>query len=1274
MVDEKTPENIPSPQEPAPRQQTTPPPPPPKKKSWIKRLVLIGGSVFVLLVVLVLFVVPPIGASIAVGKIKEQFREEMNGEIEIGSLSLSLLGGSVRLTDVKVIPQGGEPLFTLPEANAKIDVLGALGGTYDVNLVAKDALVTVVRQKDGSTNLDALLKKQQDKPAEPKEPEPPKEAEEPLDIKARVEITGSRVVFRDKKTGKETEVRNLNMKADVPSLKKNADVRLTFDLVEGGQGQVHASFNPDTQSGTVDYTIDVNALKSLEAAVGMFTPIEKLEGKVTVKGDYTIHKLPAAKGSQTLTIEGLKVVMTGREPIEIPSATVVQTVDVDEKGTGTVKIDLKSGRAANLLVNAALKEILGESGSVVGKMSFTSDLKELTDQMASLLKLKQGYRLEGTLTARSDFDFSLRSNNLNTAKIDLNANGTELVVIDSAGTRRPMETELVASLRADFNKPAGTVEIPELLLTFGDLRVSGKVSASGLQEGATPTLKDSRFDMRADLAKLMDKVGSFMELKQGATGTLDLNVVVADTAPKVSAVTLNGDFKGLKVTGLTRTNEQGKEELVDVGPLNGKLSGKMTLDMNPNAISKIESFKLQTNMAAVSMSGTVQVDTQALDLAATVRVLPEELYAAAGQLIGRRTTGQPIDAWLNVKGTAEDMTATVRVSAPDVSIVEQETMRFVNVDQRLSLTRKREAIAWTLVGNGVDGRGNGRVLTEPNLNVTMAYELVLKTPEFARFLLPAFGYKDVEIEGDPINIKGTLEIGPASRIRGALSTKSLTAKGGPLPSPVSQKNLELKFDVAQEASKLVVHEASFKSDTASGDVRGRIVTTTPVDVDMTMNFNAELERVSKDLGGLLKLKPDLVLKGTLTSGGRIKTDQGVMVVNDLTTIKNFHMSGPGIQPVDDGEVKFDADARLDAGKKILDFTRGELRSAFLYGTFKGQVLNYGEANQELRDMTIDLGYIPDKLNTVLSPWLAPAKLVGKEERKITGRLNGQATKEGILSLLKGSTGDFAVNIGQFIAEGFRMDATVQTKIDNGFVNVNGPISVNGGQVLLKGGVNLQDEASRPGFTVNAKDVSLNAENGNILGLINPTMQNAGRIDGQLNLSLEGSIPGQWESKEDLQKKLKVNGSLNIDKFVVTGSNFIQQLLEWIDVEDRNIVGYVKLPDLKIENGFVSYQLMEMRIQNTVLRFRGTIALNEERTLNLVMTAPIDDKTLKRMGLGSKERDLVGKTVEIPITGTAQDPKFDFGAPVRKFAEDYLKRTIEKELKRGLEDIFKPKKK
>jgi hypothetical protein len=75
-------------------------------------------------------------------------------------------------------------------------------------------------------------------------------------------------------------------------------------------------------------------------------------------------------------------------------------------------------------------------------------------------------------------------------------------------------------------------------------------------------------------------------------------------------------------------------------------------------------------------------------------------------------------------------------------------------------------------------------------------------------------------------------------------------------------------------------------------------------------------------------------------------------------------------------------------------------------------------------------------------------------------------------------------------------------------------------------------------------------------------------------------------------------------------------------------------------------------------------------VNLTMEAPIDERTLKRLGMGSKERSLIGKTVKIPITGTTDNMQFDFGAPIRKFAEDYIKREIQK----GIEDIFKPKKK
>jgi hypothetical protein len=264
-----------------------------------------------------------------------------------------------------------------------------------------------------------------------------------------------------------------------------------------------------------------------------------------------------------------------------------------------------------------------------------------------------------------------------------------------------------------------------------------------------------------------------------------------------------------------------------------------------------------------------------------------------------------------------------------------------------------------------------------------------------------------------------------------------------------------------------------------------------------------------------------------------------------------------------------------------------------------------------------------------------------------------------------------VSLGQFVAEGFTMDAALHTVLEGGAVKVNGPADINGGKMALNGKADLSDRT--PGeFTLTAQKVGLTAESGNFLSMVNPATRDAGGMAGILSVDLKGNFRGPYDDVEAMKKGLKMTGTVNIDQFVVRSSNFVAKLVEWMDMKDPDVTGYMKLPDLVVENGFVTYQQMEMRIQNTTLFFSGRIGF--DKSLNLIMRAPMDKKMLKRIGFGKDDRELLGQYINVPIHGTTDDPKIDFAAAIQAKTQEYLKKLAEREIKKGIEDLIKPKKK
>ncbi|HLG42106.1 MAG TPA: hypothetical protein VI643_01985, partial [Planctomycetota bacterium] len=293
-------------------------------------------------------------------------------------------------------------------------------------------------------------------------------------------------------------------------------------------------------------------------------------------------------------------------------------------------------------------------------------------------------------------------------------------------------------------------------------------------------------------------------------------------------------------------------------------------------------------------------------------------------------------------------------------------------------------------------------------------------------------------------------------------------------------------------------------------------------------------------------------------------------------------------------------------------------------------------------------YRPAELGKLLAPWLGPVKLTGNEPRQFTLRAEGTLSKEGVLAEAKGA-------FGRLVAEGFETDADLTAAIEGGAVGVSGLATINGGKAEVTATFGGEGAAV---FAADASGVQLNAKNGNVLALVHPIFHNAGRIDGTMSARL------RFESTDPLDaSKLAGGGSLEIERFVATGSGFMQALLAEMGYDNAVVEGTLKLPDLKVADGVVSYERMEMKLENTVMRFRGRITFDGK--LDLVMTAPLRKSWMKKLGL-DEEADLENRDITVPIRGTLDSPRFDFKSPLKKILDEALKRRLERELKKRLE--------
>ncbi|MCR4337657.1 MAG: AsmA family protein [Candidatus Omnitrophica bacterium] len=136
----------------------------------------------------------------------------LGAPIEMGGFSLSLFSQKVRISNLKVYNPEGFPKETLvdvPEIAVDYDLAAMLQGKVHLSLVVFNLKsMTVIRDKDGKLNVDALKVSQKaDKPAE-KEPAEKKELDMQIDI---LKLNIGQVVYKDYSKGEPPTVQSYDV-------------------------------------------------------------------------------------------------------------------------------------------------------------------------------------------------------------------------------------------------------------------------------------------------------------------------------------------------------------------------------------------------------------------------------------------------------------------------------------------------------------------------------------------------------------------------------------------------------------------------------------------------------------------------------------------------------------------------------------------------------------------------------------------------------------------------------------------------------------------------------------------------------------------------------------------------------------------------------------------------------------------------------------------------------------------------------------------------------
>jgi len=196
--------------------------PPRKRPGWPRMLAWAGGVLIVLLIA-VYFVAT--SSAFFKGVILPRVSDSLHADVTVSDASIHPFR-EVVLRDLKVQAKGGEPVVTAPEVRVRYSLFDIIGGNIHVDeLTLTSPTVTLITSPDDTSNLDPILKAQQQKPqaqkpAQPQPAQPSKPAQ--VDIK-KVALT-------------DATIRNLKLyQGGTRDVAEVSHVNVTVDNVKNGQ-------------------------------------------------------------------------------------------------------------------------------------------------------------------------------------------------------------------------------------------------------------------------------------------------------------------------------------------------------------------------------------------------------------------------------------------------------------------------------------------------------------------------------------------------------------------------------------------------------------------------------------------------------------------------------------------------------------------------------------------------------------------------------------------------------------------------------------------------------------------------------------------------------------------------------------------------------------------------------------------------------------------------------------------------------------------------------
>ncbi len=179
----------------------------------------------------------------------------------------------------------------------------------------------------------------------------------------------------------------------------------------------------------------------------------------------------------------------------------------------------------------------------------------------------------------------------------------------------------------------------------------------------------------------------------------------------------------------------------------------------------------------------------------------------------------------------------------------------------------------------------------------------------------------------------------------------------------------------------------------------------------------------------------------------------------------------------------------------------------------------------------------------------------------------------------------------------------------------------------------------------------------MLRYMNPIFANALNVSGVANFDCEKLIiPLEGGNKE----KIEIIGTISINRLHLETSNLLGQILSATGADFTGQEITVRPTRFVLKDGFVKYDDMQVDVGNNPVNFRGRIGLDKSLNMTVVLPYTLQGRTARI------DKETAGERISLQLRGTIDKPELDTAA----LLEEQLKKYLEKELQKALEQLFK----